>query len=152
MLSKTKGTAYEAAIKTFIERKLAEQHAKDGYGDENDRRESNKLDLFQLSSSRYDSQITPRGGKPADPTLQEIHRDREIETSKEKEKEKERFSQRRLEELSKPLDSQRWKGPFVGHGGAQFEKVSTNHIGRQRPPAAAPAEAEARRLWVVAVA
>jgi hypothetical protein len=41
---------------------------------------------------------------------------------------------KRITELSQPLYHQRWRGPNVGHGTPKVPKISTNHIGRQRPP------------------
>lgn len=122
LLEKSHGTSYEAAIRKFIEKKIAERHEQDEFGDDNDRENfrENRIDLASLSSSKYDK-----------PTIND--------------KLNKHQSSKRLEELSAPNKNQTWRGPYVGYGNSHLEKLTTNHLGRQRPPPRETASPNIRR-------
>jgi len=111
LLTKSRGTAYENTLRRFVETKLREI----GRDMEEKKSQGNtpkKLDLFSLSTSKYDS--------PHRNAIREsILKIPEIDDTEIKKK--------RLEDMSQPLDRNKYKGP-------DENRVSTNHLGRQRPP------------------
>lgn len=119
LLRKSRGTPYEKTLRKFVESKLREishdiQNNKSRSVTPTSNRhpsspEPYKIDLLSLSRSKYDS--PKRGGE----TIHQAIPDEEL-------------SRLRIEELSKPLDRNRYQGVYDS-------RITTNHIGRQRPPA-----------------
>lgn len=125
LLKKSRGTPYEKTLRKFVETKLREI---DQDINQKSKMSGNimpgskfakspgspdiapKIDLFSLSRSKYDS---PQRGKRTDSSFQTIP--------------DEELSRLRLEELSQPLERHRYQGVYD-------YRVTTNHIGRQRPP------------------
>lgn len=104
LLAKSRGTSYERTLKKFVETKYREIQA-----DEEAKAQDSRLmrtSLASLSSSKYDS-----------PNRASVFDDSVLNERKS-----------RLEEMSKPMDRQIWKGPVL-----DVPRVSTNLIGRQRP-------------------
>lgn len=127
LLLKSKGTPYEAAIRRFTESKSSPQTQQAVYNIQNEHNTSSysttqrpKIDLFNLSKSRYDSSPSQNHSTRTN-NIQIIDSDCND-------------TPRRLDELAKPLQAQSWRGPYVGYGNDKVKRVSTNHLGRQRPP------------------
>lgn len=114
LLVRSQGTPYEKTLKRFVESKLnemdedAQQLASERKLIQPDAEE--RVSLAALSKSKYD-QTPPKAYSPF------------VETN-------ETYWKDRIEGMSRPLDRNRYRQP-------EDYKVSTNHIGRQRP---SPAE------------
>lgn len=104
LLAKSRGTSYERTLKKFVETKYREIQADEEAKAQESR--SMRTSLASLSSSKYDS-----------PNRASVFDDSVLNERKS-----------RLEEMSRPMDRQTWKGPVV-----DVPRVSTNLIGRQRP-------------------
>ena len=82
-----------------------------------------RLDLYHLSSSKYDEQIPPSIVHPHE-NAGNNHTNNISDSSSRNKKEiggggvddRFKYQRQKAEALSVPLDWQRWKGPFAGYG------------------------------------
>eukprot|EP01031_Cornospumella_fuschlensis_P041328 gene41328-50440_t len=117
LMMRSKGTPYEKTLKKFVDNKLSEmeRHEMERQNELSKLRinpESEEITLLNLSPNRFDSSQSQNNNQPYLPfsnTTQSNY-------------------QERLEEMSRPLERNKYKGPEV-----LYPKISTNHIGRQRP-------------------
>ncbi|RYH07447.1 hypothetical protein EON65_41760 [archaeon] len=120
LMMRSKGTPYEKTLKKFVESKLSEmeRHEVERQNELNMLRvdpESEEITLLNLSPRhKFDSSQTQSNNlyafQPYTHTAQSNN-------------------QHRLEEISRPLERNKYKGPEI-----MYARLSTNHIGRQRPP------------------
>jgi len=131
LLAKSKGTAYEEALKRFVENKLLEQRQQLLLGE---RHKSESTRLYE----------------------QELRVVAKAEEEKAKERKQEQHKARMpewLDEMAKPKERLVWKGKTHQNSGELlFDRMSTNHLGRQRPPSVSAEERQAMKEAALAAA
>lgn len=119
LMMRSKGTPYEKTLKKFVESKLSEmeRHEMERQTELSKLRvdpESEEITLLNLSPTKFDSSQTASNQNPYQPFTNSAQS----------------TYQHRLEEMARPLERNKYKGPES----QQYARLSTNHVGRQRPP------------------
>lgn len=122
LLSKSNGTAYEATLKKFLEAKILEEaeinrspssrSLSPGSPIPSNRKESSSHKQNILNVIRSNINSGSRNSRSASPSSPSIHGDQRVRDA----------------QLALPLERNKWVPCNI------FERASTNHLGRQRPP------------------